>query len=49
VPGHPEDVPDVTGRAAVASAGVWVFDDFLVAMESPTASIEKTRPQEIEL
>jgi transcriptional regulator with XRE-family HTH domain len=42
-------IPLMTERAAVASAGFWVFDDSLVALETPTASIEVTRPQEIEL
>ena len=39
----------MTERTAVASAGFWIFDDSLVALETPTASIEVTRPQEIEL
>jgi hypothetical protein len=38
-------IPLMTERTAVASAGVWVFDDFLVALETPTASIEVTRPR----
>jgi transcriptional regulator with XRE-family HTH domain len=42
-------VPLMTERTAVGSAGFWIFDDSLVAMETPTASIEVTRPQEIEL
>lgn len=42
-------IPMMTGRTAVASAGFWVFDDSLVALEIPTASIEVTRPQEVEL
>lgn len=42
-------IPLMTERAAVASAGFWVFDDSLVALETPTASIEVTRLQEIEL
>ena len=42
-------IPLMTERTAVASAGFWVFDDSLVALETPTASIEVTRPQEIEL
>ena len=31
------------------SAGFWIFDNSLVALETPTASVEVTRPQEIEL
>jgi hypothetical protein len=42
-------VPLMRERTAVGSAGFWIFDDSLVAMETPTASIEVTRPQEIEL
>lgn len=42
-------IPLMTERTAVASAGFWIFDDSLVALETPTASIEVTRPQEIEL
>ncbi len=42
-------VPLMTERTAVASAGFWIFDGSLVALETPTASIEVTRPQEVEL
>ena len=42
-------IPMMTERAAVASAGFWIFGESLVALETPTASIEVTRPQEIEL
>jgi hypothetical protein len=42
-------IPMMTGREAVGSAGFWIFDNSLVALETPTASIEVTRPQEIEL
>jgi Domain of unknown function (DUF5753) len=42
-------IPMQTERIAVASAGFWIFDDSLVALEIPTASIEVTRPHEIEL
>jgi transcriptional regulator with XRE-family HTH domain len=42
-------VPMMTERGGVPSAGFWIFDDSLVALETPTASIEVTRPQEIEL
>jgi transcriptional regulator with XRE-family HTH domain len=41
-------VPLMVERAAVGSAGFWIFDDALVALETPTASIEVTRPQEID-
>src|SRR5262249_58864579 len=42
-------IPMMTERAAVGSTGFWIFDNTLVALETPTASIEVTRPQEIEL
>jgi hypothetical protein len=42
-------IPMMTERPAVASAGFWIFDDSLVALETPTASIDVSRPQEIEL
>ncbi len=42
-------VPMMTERAAVGSTGFWIFDDNLVALETPTASIEVNRPQECEL
>jgi transcriptional regulator with XRE-family HTH domain len=42
-------IPLMVERAAVASAGFWIFDNVLVALETPTASIEVTRPQEIHL
>jgi hypothetical protein len=42
-------IPMMTERPVVASAGFWLFDNSLVALEIPTASIEVTRPQEIEL
>jgi hypothetical protein len=42
-------VPMMTKRVAVGSTGFWIFDDALVALETPTASIEVNRPQEIEL
>jgi transcriptional regulator with XRE-family HTH domain len=42
-------IPLMTTRAAVPSAGFWIFDNVLVALETPTASVEVTRPQEVEL
>lgn len=41
--------PLMTERTAVGSTGFWIFDDALVALETPTASIEVNRPQEVEL
>jgi hypothetical protein len=42
-------IPLMTERSAVASAGFWIFDSSLVALETPTASLEVTQPQEIQL
>jgi transcriptional regulator with XRE-family HTH domain len=42
-------VPLMVEREAVASTGFWIFDDSLVALETPTASIEVTRPDEVAL
>src|SRR5262249_32738157 len=42
-------IPMMTPRTAVGSTGFWIFDGTLVALETPTASIEVTRPQELEL
>jgi uncharacterized protein DUF5753 len=42
-------IPLMIERGAVPSAGFWIFDDVLVALETPTASLEVTRPAEIEL
>lgn len=42
-------IPMMIERPTVGSAGFWIFDDSLAALETPTASIEVTRPQEIEL
>jgi len=42
-------IPLMTERPLVASTGFWIFDDAVVALETPTASIEVTRPQEIDL
>jgi hypothetical protein len=37
----------MTRRHGVASAPFWIFDDTLVALETPSAAIEVTRPEEI--
>src|SRR4030095_10610695 len=42
-------IPMMTERAGVPSAGFWIFDNDLVALETPTASIEVTRPHEVDL
>ena len=40
-------IPLMTERAGVASAPFWIFDETLVALETPSAAIEVTRPDEI--
>ena len=40
-------VPADVQRHAVADIGFWIFDDNAVALETPTAAIKVTRPQEI--
>lgn len=42
-------IPLMIEREAVGSAGFWIFDDELVALETPTASIEVTEPDELAL
>jgi transcriptional regulator with XRE-family HTH domain len=42
-------IPLMRERPLVPSTGFWIFDESLVALETPTASVEFTRPQEIEL
>jgi transcriptional regulator with XRE-family HTH domain len=42
-------VPLMTERVAVASTGFWIFDEALVALETPTASIAVDRPAEVSL
>jgi transcriptional regulator with XRE-family HTH domain len=40
-------IPADVQRYAIASVGFWIFDDNAVALETPTAAIKVTRPQEI--
>jgi transcriptional regulator with XRE-family HTH domain len=42
-------VPSTVEREVIGSAGFWIFDDKLVKLETPTASIEVSQPQEIAL
>jgi transcriptional regulator with XRE-family HTH domain len=42
-------IPLMAPRRPVASTGFCIFDESVVALETPTASIEVTRPQEVEL
>ena len=40
-------IPADAQRYAIATIGFWIFDDTAVALETPTAAIKITRPQEI--
>lgn len=40
-------IPADAQRDAIASIGFWIFDENAVALETPTAAIKVTRPQEI--
>jgi hypothetical protein len=40
-------IPADAQRRAIASIGFWIFDESAVALETPTAAIKVTRPQEI--
>lgn len=40
-------IPADAQRYAIAIVGFWIFDDTAVALETPTAAIKITRPQEI--
>lgn len=42
-------IPADARRHAIATVGFWIFDDNAVALETPTAAIKVTRPQEIAL
>ncbi|MFD4444409.1 helix-turn-helix transcriptional regulator [Nocardia sp. NPDC058519] len=42
-------IPMMRERGGVGSAGFWIFDDDLVALETPTASIQVNQPAEIGL
>ncbi|MPZ63805.1 MAG: helix-turn-helix domain-containing protein [Propionibacteriales bacterium] len=42
-------VPSAADRDVIGSAGFWVFDDKLVKLDTPTATIEVTQPQEVAL
>ncbi len=40
-------IPAGAQRHAIATIGFWIFDNNAVALETPTAAIKVTRPQEI--
>lgn len=42
-------VPLMGERQVVGSTGFWIYDESLVSLETPTASIDVTQPQEISM
>ncbi len=42
-------IPETAPRKAFASAGFWIYDNVLVGVETPTASLEVTQPREVQL
>ncbi len=42
-------IPAGAERRAMATTGFWIFDDDAVALETPSAAIKVTRPQEVAL
>ena len=40
-------IPADVQRHALATIGFWIFDNNAVALETPTAAVKVTRPQEI--
>jgi transcriptional regulator with XRE-family HTH domain len=42
-------VPAAAQRTVFASVGFWMYDDSMVAVETPTASLEITQPREVRL
>ena len=42
-------IPAHAQRYAIATTGFWIFDNNAVALETPTAAVKVTRPQEIAL
>ena len=42
-------IPADAERHAIATIGFWIFDNNAVALETPTAAVKVTRPQEIAL
>jgi hypothetical protein len=42
-------IPAGVRRRAITSIGFWIFDRNAVALETPTAAIKVTRPQQIGL
>lgn len=42
-------IPEAVPRTVFTSVGFWIFDDAMVEIETPTASLEITQPREVRL
>ena len=42
-------IPAAARRTVFTSVGFWIYDDAMVRVETPTASLEITQPREIRL
>ncbi|MGH3800914.1 MAG: helix-turn-helix domain-containing protein [Pseudonocardiaceae bacterium] len=42
-------IPGTAPRRTFASVGFWIYDDVMVGVETPTASLEVTQPREVQL
>jgi Domain of unknown function (DUF5753) len=42
-------IPAAVPHTVFASVGFWIYDDAMVGVETPTASLEITQPREIQL
>jgi Domain of unknown function (DUF5753) len=42
-------IPATAPRTTFASVGFWIYDDAMVGVETPTASLEVTQPREIQM
>src|SRR5262249_33557762 len=42
-------IPAATSRIVFASVGFWIYDEAMVGIETPTASLEVSQPREIRL
>ncbi|MGH3929617.1 MAG: Scr1 family TA system antitoxin-like transcriptional regulator, partial [Pseudonocardiaceae bacterium] len=42
-------IPGTAPRTVFTSVGFWIYDDVMVGVETPTASLEVTQPREVKL
>ncbi|MDQ2884335.1 MAG: helix-turn-helix transcriptional regulator [Actinomycetota bacterium] len=42
-------IPETASRTVFASVGFWIYDDVMVGVETPTASLAVTQPREVRL